>query len=794
MKRLVAVLAVSALAAAAVMLLSLTIPFKQINLSAYDFTMRVAGAVRPEAPITLVTIDEESLAYKGKWQWPREQIAKLVENIGRQKPKVLALDIMLDDAGSASEDSALAQALVLNPQVVLPVRIVTEGGADRWRKPQPRFLQKNVRIGHVHTEPDLDSINRRIFTQKAAEGRTLPAFSLEVLRAAGVDIDPVFEPQDLGGGATRTEQASALIRFAGEPGRTFDQVPAWKILDGTFDTAAISDRIVLLGVTAEALQEDQWFTPFQVTGLKTPGMEIHANAIDTYYAHRWIRETRLDLVYLSLIATIFLLRWMDRRFEGFRFYLAAVLLVPGFAALSVLLMRVWNVWFPFPVLIAGVVLGLPAIEVLKIVRVNRNLDQKIEKLSPGGATVGRLPPAQWNPSEKVEGAIPPSPSRQAWLDSIRTYEVASAQREKERTHLLGVRWRSYKWRLGAVDFFNEELVRFLEFNSAVLGSIEDVTIVCDVLGRVVYQNPAAESLEGFREDPGYAPDYISFLLDGRDLSAEFAQVLGEGKTVSLYFVPGRGGHKMFNATLSPIGKTALVLTLHDATAQHELNLAKNEMVSLVSHELRTPLTAIRGYSDMLLKYDLVQEKGKQFLGTILEESDRLGKLIQSFLDIAYIESGRQKVTKTDIEIAPMLRDLTSVLEPIASQKAIRLLIASQSALHVNADRTLLYQALTNLVTNAIKYSPSGTQVEVAVSNGDGRVSFHVQDQGFGIPEDEVGKIFDKFYRRVNKETLDQSGFGLGLAFVKEVAARHGGEVTVESKVGKGSLFTLQMPI
>jgi signal transduction histidine kinase/CHASE2 domain-containing sensor protein len=794
MKRFAAVLAVSALAAAAVMLLTLTIPFKQLDFIAYDFTMRVAGPVKPQAPITLVPIDEESLAKKGKWQWSREQLAQLVENIARAKPKVLALDIMFDDAGPEAGDAALAGAFAQNFSIVLPGRIVMEGGAEHWRRPQPRFLAPNVRLGHVHTDPDFDTINRRIFTDKAAEGRLLPALSLEVLRAAGVPIDPAFEPQDLGEGVTRTQQPSALIRFAGETGHTFPEVSAWKVLDGAFDASELRDRIVLVGVTAERLQEDQWFTPFQVNGAKMPGMEIHANAIDTYFAHRWIHETRLDLVYLGLIATIFLLRWMDRRFEGPRFYLAAVLLIPAFTALSVLLMKVWNIWLPFPVFIADVVLGLPAIEVLKVVRVNRDLDEKIEKLSPSGTTIGQLQPAAWSPSEKILQSVPAGKARDAWVESIRSYEVTSAHREKERTHLFGARWRTSRWRLGAVDFFNAELVRFLEFNSAVLSSIEDVTIVCDVLGRVVYQNPAAESLDGFQPSPPFALDYVSQLLDGRDVSDEFAQVLGAGKTVSLFFVPGRGGHRMLNATLSPVGQTAVVLTLHDATAQHELNQAKNEMVSLVSHELRTPLTAIRGYSEMLLKYDLVQEKGKQFLGTILEESDRLGKLIQSFLDIAYIESGRQKVNKTAVEIAPMLRDLESVLTPVASQKDIRLQVASQSATHVHADRTLLYQALTNLVTNAIKYSPSGTQVAVGVSNGNGRISFRIHDQGFGIPEDEVGKIFDKFYRRVNKETLEQSGFGLGLAFVKEVALRHGGEVTVESQVGKGSVFSLQIPI
>jgi signal transduction histidine kinase len=106
---------------------------------------------------------------------------------------------------------------------------------------------------------------------------------------------------------------------------------------------------------------------------------------------------------------------------------------------------------------------------------------------------------------------------------------------------------------------------------------------------------------------------------------------------------------------------------------------------------------------------------------------------------------------------------------------------------------LLYQAMSNLVTNAIKYSPSGTIVRLNVSNGHGRVRFDVADQGFGIPPEEAAKVFEKFYRRGNKETREQSGFGLGLAFVKEVAVKHGGDVVVESEVGRGSVFTLWIP-
>jgi len=359
--------------------------------------------------------------------------------------------------------------------------------------------------------------------------------------------------------------------------------------------------------------------------------------------------------------------------------------------------------------------------------------------------------------------------------------------------LFGRVRRNSRWKLDAIDFFNEELMQFLSFNNAILASIEDVIIVADPTGRVVYQNPAAKRLNKYKEADADAPAYVGSLLDGRDLRPQFQDVLAKTEGVNVNFIPSNDGKHFYNVTISPIGGSGVVVNLHDATAQYELNQAKSDMVSLVSHELRTPLTSIRGYSDMLLKYDLVHEKGRAFLATIIDESGRLNQLIQSFLDVAYIESGRHKITKTDFEIGPMLKDMMSVLGPVASGKKITIESAETNGVRVRADRLLVYQALSNLVTNAIKYSPMGTTVRVRIANGNGRIRFQVADQGYGIPAAEVPKIFEKFYRRDNKETRDESGFGLGLAFTKEVAARHGGDVLVESEVGKGSVFTLSIP-
>src|SRR2546427_370484 len=145
-------------------------------------------------------------------------------------------------------------------------------------------------------------------------------------------------------------------------------------------------------------------------------------------------------------------------------------------------------------------------------------------------------------------------------------------------------------------------------------------------------------------------------------------------------------------------------------------------------------------------------------------------------------------------MAPVFREMLSAIGPVAAEKQIAIEMPAAGEMRVRADRLLLYQALMNLVTNAIKYSPGGTTVSIDVSNRNGVVRFEVADEGFGIPAEELSKIFEKFYRRGNKETREQSGFGLGLAFVKEVATRHGGDIVVESESGKGSVFILSLPV
>jgi len=754
MKALLGAVAASCFVAVAILLLSWTTPFSGLNSTAYDFTLRLAGPVSIQSPTLIVGIDNDSLSRIGRWPWSREKLALLIDSIGRAKPRTIAVDVLLDDRTTSEADHKLAIAIANSGPTVLAAHMDRVQGTERWLQPDPLFLQTHVRLGHVHTDPDFDGINRRILSVKAIPEGVVPAFAIQVLKSADLPFKADFEQKVGPAEVFRPELIN--IRFVGD-NYSFRHIPAWQVLEGTVDPSQFENQIVLIGFTAQGL-EDQWFTPFAENGQKMSGVEIHANAIDTLYAGRAIHEAEAMQVWVALALCILFLWWLDRRFEGRGFYVAALLTGPAVLFASWALMKYFHLWLPFPPFWAAIVVVLPGLEVTKLIRVNRDLDRKIERLSNDWLSAAHLYEPEW---PQAAGAV------------------------ARRARFLAKGLRNARWKLSAIDFFNEELMRFLSFNNGILASIEDVIVVCDPDGRVVYQNPAARRLSSYRDNPGSVTEYLGSLLDGREIKVQSG---------TLNFVPSSDGKTFYNVTVAPISGAGAIFSLHDATAQHELNQAKNDMVSLVSHELRTPLTSIRGFSDMLLKYNLVEEKGRNYLNIIIDESNRLNDLIQSFLDIAIIESGRHKVTKSDFEIGPVLSDMFIVIGPVAAGKQIQLEPpANLDGMRVHADRLLLYQALTNLVTNAIKYSPAGTTVSMGVSNGNGMVRFRVRDQGYGIPADEAAKIFEKFYRRGNRETQEQTGFGLGLAFVKEVAARHGGDVAVESEVGKGSVFTLSIP-
>ena len=240
----------------------------------------------------------------------------------------------------------------------------------------------------------------------------------------------------------------------------------------------------------------------------------------------------------------------------------------------------------------------------------------------------------------------------------------------------------------------------------------------------------------------------------------------------------------------------LAITARDVTRMKEFEKLKSDMISLMSHELRTPLTSINGFAELLVADEKIPEDSREFLTIISNESQRLSRMINTFLSVTQLEAGdRQEVLKIPLKLDDVVRETVASLQPVAKKKRIRLVEQPPGRIPpVAADKSLITQVVTNLIGNAIKYSPERTTVTVSTALEADAVRVSVEDRGYGIPPESIDRIWEKFYRIARDgHEKDEESTGLGLSFVREVVEQHGGTVAVDSEVGRGSKFSFTLP-
>lgn len=220
-----------------------------------------------------------------------------------------------------------------------------------------------------------------------------------------------------------------------------------------------------------------------------------------------------------------------------------------------------------------------------------------------------------------------------------------------------------------------------------------------------------------------------------------------------------------------------------------------QFTSDASHELRTPLTAIRSVGEVGLQTDGGSEHYREVIGSMLEESGRLNRLVDSLLAIARADSGQIRLERAPVAVLPLVREAVSFLEVLAEEKGQDLSLEGPDPGEVQADRVILRQVLINLLDNAIKYSPIHGSIHVRVARADDRtVAVEVEDSGPGIPPRHRDKVFDRFYRVDEGRSREAGGAGLGLAIAKWGAEIHGGHLQFECREGAGCTFRLVLPI
>ncbi|WKA50720.1 ATP-binding protein [Planococcus liqunii] len=239
-------------------------------------------------------------------------------------------------------------------------------------------------------------------------------------------------------------------------------------------------------------------------------------------------------------------------------------------------------------------------------------------------------------------------------------------------------------------------------------------------------------------------------------------------------------------------KTGTIFVHRDVTREREVDKMKSELVSTVSHELRTPLSSVLGFTELLLNKQLKPEKQERYLKTIYKEARRLTNLINDFLDLQRMESGNQvyrmdKLSMSEMIIETAEKFRTQMTHPIV-------LIDDASDVIVEGDRERLAQVLMNLIGNAIKFSPQGGNVAISLRNDSKNLHVSIQDQGIGIPAEDISKLFSKFQRIDNSSRRKIGGTGLGLAICQEIIQKHDGTIWIESEEGQGTAIHFELPL
>jgi two-component system phosphate regulon sensor histidine kinase PhoR len=343
---------------------------------------------------------------------------------------------------------------------------------------------------------------------------------------------------------------------------------------------------------------------------------------------------------------------------------------------------------------------------------------------------------------------------------------------------------------------------------AILSGMVEGVIVVDAQGRLQLVNAAARQMlkvsdpvigQPYQETirlPGIADLVAATLAGGTPELLQFSPPRDESRTIiaraaaAAPAVPGATGQTS-GAAASGFGA---VLVLHDITDLRRADQIRRDFVANVSHELRTPLTAIRGYVEALADEDESVEDRRRFLGIVARHTQRMERLVKDLLRLARLDAGQETLDLVACDTRALAESVVADLVPGAAARSQRLQVAvSPGAESVRADPAKLHDALRNLVVNAISYAPEQTTITIGAARSGNRVAISVADEGPGIPEEDLDRVFERFYRVDKSRARDPGGTGLGLAIVKHLIELHGGIVRVENRPSGGAAFTMTLP-
>lgn len=348
----------------------------------------------------------------------------------------------------------------------------------------------------------------------------------------------------------------------------------------------------------------------------------------------------------------------------------------------------------------------------------------------------------------------------------------------------------------AVDEWGERTARLEAARQrleAVLLQMQEGVIVVGPSRRIELLNPAAEQMLRVKREELLERHFLTAIPD-YTLEENMKAVSEQGRPRTWEWrTPDDRRLQIGVAPVnSPVGLDT-VLVIRDVTVERQLEEMRKDFVANVSHELKTPLTAIRGFVETVLGTSLSDAQRERFLTVVLSETSRLERLIDDLLDLSRLESGEAMGRKEPVDLKTAVRDVKEQAQLWAEGRGVELLTEVEGEHRVWADPDALRQILINLVDNALKYTPRGGRVTIRTESGPASHRLVVEDNGPGIPAQDLPRVFERFYRVQKDRSRSSGGTGLGLAIVKHLAQSQGGWASVESTPGEGSRFWVTLP-
>jgi two-component system phosphate regulon sensor histidine kinase PhoR len=334
-------------------------------------------------------------------------------------------------------------------------------------------------------------------------------------------------------------------------------------------------------------------------------------------------------------------------------------------------------------------------------------------------------------------------------------------------------------------------------SSAILGSMVEGVAVVTADERILFCNWAFEQILELPDGSSQGRTLVEALRQA-DLVALVRQALSGVEELTGEVEVGTVRRRNFSVTAAPVraaGANGAVMVLHDITELRRLERVRRDFVANVSHEFKTPLTAIQGFAETLLSGALDDKANrKRFVEIIREHARRLARLTDDLLKLSRIEAGRLELEIRPVRVEALVSGCVETTRLNAQARGLEIQVDLQKdAPAVRGDGAQLGEVLQNLLDNAVQYTPAGGKIEVkARSNGQG-VTFTVTDTGIGIPESDLERIFERFYRVDAARSREAGGTGLGLAIARHIVEAHGGRIWVESAIGQGSRFHFSIP-